>query len=128
MYISQNRLMWVLNEIQGRERPLGGTNIDFSELLMQSFCIEERGTYKNNSGTGLKRRVELCTALSKIKQVFGMFLFLRFPYIFLFFWHLFILSFRAIIPVIRTFSLTSCKGYPFFGMISFWDQKVRRLA
>ena len=25
---------------------------------MQSFCIEERGTYKNNSGTGLKRRVE----------------------------------------------------------------------
>ena len=26
---------------------------------MQSFCIEERGTYKNNSGTGLKRRVEL---------------------------------------------------------------------
>ena len=27
------------------------------------------------------------TALSKIKQVFGMFLFLRFPYIFLFFWH-----------------------------------------
>ncbi len=49
MYISQNRLMWVFNEIQGQQRPLGGTNIDFSELLMQSFCIEERGTYKNNS-------------------------------------------------------------------------------
>ena len=43
--------MWVFNEIQGQQRPLGGTNIDFSEFLMQSFCIEERGTYKNNSGT-----------------------------------------------------------------------------
>ena len=50
--------MWVFNEIQGQQRPLGGTNIDFSEFLMQSFCIEERGTYKNNSGTGLKRRVD----------------------------------------------------------------------
>ena len=59
MYISQNRLMWVFNEIQGQQRPLGGTNIDFSEFLMQSFCIEERGTDKNCSGTGLKRGVEM---------------------------------------------------------------------
>ena len=38
---------------------------------MQSFCIEERGTYKNNSGTGLKRRVEL-----KLKQLPNFLLFL----------------------------------------------------
>ena len=32
---------------------------------MQSFCIEERGTYKNNSGTGLKRRVDFDLVLQK---------------------------------------------------------------
>ena len=32
------------------------------EFLMQSFCIEERGTDKNCSGTGLKRGVEMLSA------------------------------------------------------------------
>ena len=54
------------------------------------------------------------TALSKIKQVFGMFLFLRFPYIFLFFWHHFYFVVSSHHPCDSNLFIDLLQGVPLF--------------
>jgi hypothetical protein len=65
-------------------------------------------------GDEIMKKVAPATALSKIKQVFGMFLFLRFSYIFLFFWHHFYFVVSSHHPCDSNLFIDLLQGVPLF--------------